>query len=232
MSARPLPVPEACRCAYDGYLADLNRAALAEGTRARRARHVRRFLRWLAAGGGDAGIVLAQREAWDTAVAGFVSDLAASAGMATIDGYREALADCARRLGLATPPTTPRFGWVRNRYATALAKGPYSAAAIRSNLAMVRAFLRWLGETGYAGDLQRDWGTAGERYLQHLAANGRAASTVRRHRQVLSHCAGRLKLPSALVATRDPGGGGSTGPDARCGARSTDSPWDRPKAVP
>lgn len=197
MSGSQLPVPEACRGAYDKYLADLDSSAFTVGTRALRARYVRRFLRWLAADGGDAATVLARQDAWDDAVARFITGLAASAGRSATHGYRRALADCARRLGLAEPPTTPRFGWLRDNYAAALASSPRTEATIRANLTTVGSFLRWLSDTGYTGDLRRDWGTTVERYLQDLAAKGNATSSVWVRRWALNDCAGRLGLPSA-----------------------------------
>lgn len=233
VSAPPLPVPEACRRAYDSYLADLDRAGLAAATRARRACYVRRFLRCLADDGGDAGTVLAQQQAWDRAVARFVTDLAASLAPPTIHAYQQALADCGRRLGLAQPAKpaiSPRLCPVYDCYATALAQSPYSAATIRSNLATVRSLLRWLTQTGYAGDLQRDWGMAVERYLQHLTARGNAGGTAARRRWALNDCATRLRLPSTWATAGHPGGGATAADPAR-GARSTDSARDRPGAT-
>lgn len=230
MSGSSWPVPAACRSAYDTYLADLGTSAFAASTRVLQARCVRRFLRWVAEGGGDAQAVLAQQEAWDQAVARFVGNLATSAGRSTVRGHQWALADCARRLGLTEPPAPPRFGWVRDGYATALARSPYSQTTIRSNLTTVTSFLQWLTGTGYTGDLRRDWGTATGRYLQHLTAGGNATTSVRRRRAALTDCAARLGLPPAPTAAGHPDGG-STPPDPARGACSVSSALDRSGAA-
>ncbi len=206
VSPDPLPVPGSCRAAYDRYAADLDRSALAAATRTYHARYVRRFLRWLPAGAADIGAVLTQPAAWDAAVTRFTGHLAAANGplSADLQAHRDALADCARRLGLAqTYVSVPdRFGWVHDAYTAAAATSRQAAATRATNQNAVRAFLRWLAATGYTGDLRRDWDTAAARYLQHLSGKGNAVSTVLRQRAALNDCATALHLHAATPPRR------------------------------
>jgi len=201
VSPAPLPVPGSCREAYDRYTADLGQSALAASTRTYHARCVRRFLRWLPANTADIGAVLTHPAAWETAATRFTSELAAATGTLSPDvqSHRGALADCARRLGLAAPymAVPERFCWVHDAYAAAAATTGQSAATRSTNLAAVRAFLRWLHRCGYTGDLRRDWATATAHYLQHLTGKGNAPSSVLRQRAGLNHCATCLRLPRA-----------------------------------
>jgi hypothetical protein len=206
MSPDPLPVPGSCRAAYDRYVADLDRSALAATTRTYHARAVRRFLRWLPGNAADIGAVLSQPAAWDAAVTGFTSALAAANGplSADLQAHRDALADCARRLGLTSPYVSvpDRFGYLHDAYTAAATTTCQAAATRDSNQAAVRAFLRWLDRTGYTGDLRRDWATAATGYLQHLSGKGNAASTVLRQRAALNDCAARLNLPRVTPPPR------------------------------
>ena len=199
MSPSPLPVPGPCRAAYDRYAADLGGSALAASTRKHHARCVRRFLRWLPASSADIAAVLTQPAAWDRAAARFTRELAAAAGALSPDvqSHRDALADCARRLGLAEPYVSvpERFRWAADAYAAAAATTGHATATRSSNLAAVRAFLRWLDRSSFTGDLRRDWDTATTHYLHHLAGKGNAPSSVLRQRAALNHCATCLDLP-------------------------------------
>ena len=199
MSPDPLPVPRSCREVYDRYATDLGHSALAASTRKYQARCVRRFLRWLPANTADIGAVLTQPQAWHTAATRFTSELAVAAGALSPDvqSHRNALADCARRLGLAEPyvAVPAGFRWIHDAYAEATATTGQSAATRSTNLAAVRAFLRWLDRCGYTGDLRRDWATAVAPYLQHLSEKGNAVSSVLRQRAALNHCATCLQLP-------------------------------------
>ncbi len=206
MSPDPLPVPGSCRAAYDRYAADLDRSALAATTRTYHARYVRRFLRWLPGNAADIDAVLSQPTAWDAAVTRFTGQLAAVNGplSADLQAHRDALADCARRLGLAQPYVSvpDRFGWVHDAYTAAAATTGQATATRDSNQAAVRAFLRWLQRTGYTGDLRRDWATAAAGYLQHLSGKGNAASTVLRQRAALNDCAASLNLSRVTLPPR------------------------------
>jgi hypothetical protein len=199
VSPRLSHVPACCRAAYDRYIADLDRSALAAATRTYHARCVRRFLRWLVAGAADTGAVLTSPAAWNSAVTRFTGQLSAANGPLSADlhAHRAALADCARRLGLAQPYVSvpSRFGWLNDAYTAAAATTRQSEATRTSNQNAVRAFLRWLDRTGYTGDLRHDWDTATARYLQHLHGKGNAPSTVLRQRAALNDCATRLQLP-------------------------------------
>jgi len=197
-------VPAPCSAVYERYTADLDRSGLAASTRQHLARSVRRFLRWLPANVDDISTVLTQPEAWQHAASGFTGDLAAAAGPLSPDvqSHRNALADCARRIGLAEPYVSvpDRFRCVYDPYAAAATGSHLAAATRRSHLDAVRAFLRWLDRSGYCGDLRRDWGTAAARYLQHLSGKGNAPSTVLRQRAALNHCAACLRLPATTAA--------------------------------
>ncbi len=100
----PNPVPASCRAAYQRY-ADLGRSAPAATTRRYHARAVHRFLRWPPGNAADIGAVLSQTAAWDAAVTRFTGRLAAANQplSADLQAHRDALADCARRLGFAQP---------------------------------------------------------------------------------------------------------------------------------
>lgn len=229
MSRYRLPVPEQCRKAYNTYAADLDRSGLASRTRVDKARRVRRFLRWLPGHSGDATTALTQGRAWEHAVDRFTGEVAVAAGMAAAQRYQGALSDCARRLGLAEPetPIPSRFHWVHDSYTTALTQSPQSAVTKRSHLRTVRSFLRWLDQTGYSGDLVRDWGRAAEGYLQHLAAKGNAASSVQRHRGALTDCARWLRLPPDQTTAAHTGGATAAdedAPDLATGQGSTTYP--------
>ena len=206
MSAAQLPVPGPCRAAYDRYTADLGRSALAASTRKYHARCVRRFLRWLPGNAADIGAVLTQPQAWEMAATRFTGELAAAVGALSPDvqSHRDALADCARRLGLAEPYVSvpERFRWVADAYAAAAATTGQAAATRGSNLAAVRAFLRRLDRSGYTGDLRHDWYTAATRYLHYLAGKGNAVSSVLRQRAALNHCATCLGLPRTAADIR------------------------------
>ena len=131
MSPDPLPVPGPCRETYDRYAADLGQSALAASTRTYHARCVRRFLRWLPANSADIGAVLTQPTAWRPAATQFTAELAAAAGAlsADVQSHRNALADCARRLGLAEPYVSvpERFRWA----ATPMPRQPLRPASPR-----------------------------------------------------------------------------------------------------
>jgi hypothetical protein len=219
VSPDPLPVPGPCREAYDRYAANLCQSALAASTRTYHARCVRRFLRWLPGNTADIGAVLTQPQAWHIAATRFTGELAAAAGTlsADVQSHRNALADCARRLGLAAPyvAVPERFCWVHDTYTAAAATTSQSAATRNSNLAAVRAFLRWLDQSSYTGDLRRDWATATTSYLQHLTGKGNAASSVLRQRAALNHCATCLGLPRTA---------GIRGNQPRPGADAADRP--------
>lgn len=197
MSRSGLPVPKPCRRTYARYAAALERSGLPPTTQADLARHVRRFMHWLAADGADPAAALAQPRAWQQAVARFTAEVSAAAGPPAAHRHRHALSDLARRLGLAEPylPIPHRLRWVHDSYTAALAAGTQSAATIRSNLSTADSFLRWLEETGYGGDLQSDWDRAAAGYLRRLVAGGNAASSVQRRRMALNDCARRLGLP-------------------------------------
>jgi hypothetical protein len=121
-----------------------------------------------------------------------------------VQSHRNALADCARRLGLAEPyvAVPERFRWVHDAYTAAAATTGQSAATRSTNLAAVRAFLRWLDQASYTGDLRRDWAAATTSYLQHLTGKGNAPSSVLRQRSGLNHCATCLGLPCTAAGTR------------------------------
>jgi hypothetical protein len=201
VSPDPLPIPATCQPAYDRYAADLSRSALAARTQISHARCVRRFLRWLPAHTGDITAVLSQPPAWQAATGRFLADLVSENGPLSTDvqTHRFALADCARRLGLAEAYRTvpERLRWLDDAYTAAAAATGLAAATRAANLGAVRAFLRWLDRSGYSGDLRRDWATATSDYLQHLAGKGDAASSVLRQRAGLNHCARCLGLPRA-----------------------------------
>jgi len=210
VSPDPLPVPGPCRQAYDRYTADLGQSALAASTRTHHARRVRRFLRWLPANTADIAAVLTQPQAWHTAATRFTAELAAAAGTLSTDAqsHRNALADCARRLGLAEPYVAipERFRRIHDAYTEATATTGQPAATRSTNLAAVRAFLRWLDQASHTGDLRRDWATATTSYLQHLTGKGNAPSSAPRQRAALNHCATCLGLPRTAADTpRQPG---------------------------
>ncbi len=150
--------------------------------------------------------MLTQPTAWHTAATQFTAELEAAAGTlsADVQSHRNALADCARRLGLAEPyvAVPERFRWVHDAYAAGAATSGQSEATRNTNLAAVRAFLRWLDQSSYTGDLRRDWATATTSYLKHLTGKGNAPSSVLRQRSGLNHCATCLGLPRCAANTR------------------------------
>ena len=214
VSPDPLPVPAQCQPAYDRYVADLDRSPLAASTRASRARCVRRFLRWLPANATDITSVLTEPPAWHDAATRFVTGLHASNGPISTDAqaHRFALADSAQRLGLAeTYVSVPtQFRWIDDTYTATVGATGRALATRESNRGAVRAFLRWLHEGGYTGDLRRDWAIVTSGYLLHLASKGNAASTILRQRAGLNDCAAclglpRVNIPRHQTATAAPG---------------------------
>jgi anti-sigma regulatory factor (Ser/Thr protein kinase) len=187
---------------------------LAPRTQACRARCVRRFLGWLPGTTHDTDAVLTQPGAWAQAAAQFITTLPACAGTPGFPGlpstsgqfHADALADCARHLGLAPAYQSlpARHRWIHDRYTTTLEQAHLAPATAGSYLAIVAAFLRWLARTEPAADLRRQWPTATSAYLEHLARTGRAATTLRRRRTVLRDCATRLRLRTRTAPAQPP----------------------------
>jgi hypothetical protein len=197
--------PPAARAVAHGgparYVAALGESGLAVSTCAARARCVRRFLRWLPGHCGDVAGALARPEVWSEAASRFSLGLYPASGVLGTSGqfHADALADCARRLGLAAgyEQVPDRYLQVRDTYAALLAGSQLARATADSYLLSVEAFLRWAGQGGEPVDLRLVWGEQVAAYLEHLACTGRSASTVRSRRAALGHCAALLRLPDA-----------------------------------